>query len=104
MFGMGPAFSRTGIIVVSYGFFCWLPHQKYGPSCMLASSSSFVVTGDCQETWFIMLGWLVFVAYASGERIDAPNPSPVPSPPSWQAMQEYCTLDQMLILLRVVGW
>ena len=42
--------------------------------------------------------------YASGERIDAPNPSPVPSPPCSQAMQEYCRLDQTLILLRGVGW
>src|SRR5262252_5256317 len=100
--GIGPASSCTGIIVVSYEFFCWLPHQKYGPSCTLASSSSFVVTGDCQATWFIMLGWLVLDA--SGARIDAPKPRPVPSPPCSQAMQEYCTLDQKLNLLRVVGW
>src|SRR5215467_6727976 len=104
MFGMAPAVSVTGIIVGSYEFFCWLPHQKYGPICALASSNSFVVTGDCHAIWFIMLGWLVLVMYASGERIDAPNPSPVPSPPCSQAMQEYCRLDQMLNLLRVVGW
>src|SRR5882672_1487661 len=103
MFGMAPANSCTGIIVVSYEFFCSLPHQKYGPICTLASSSSLLFTGDCQATWFSMLGWLVLVLYASGERTDAPNPSPVPSPPCSQAMHEYCRLDQALNLLRGVA-
>src|SRR6185503_8414168 len=49
-----------------------------------------------------MLGWFSLVVYASGERTDAPNPSPVPSPPPSHAMQEYCTLFQKLNLLRGV--
>src|ERR1041385_5766237 len=104
MFGIAPAVSSTGIMIGSYEFFCSLPHQKYGPSCTLASSSSRPFTGDCHEIWFIMLGWFVLVEYASGERIDAPNPRPVPSPPCSHAMQEYCVLCQKLILLRVVSW
>ena len=105
MFGMAPAVSCTGIIVVSYEFFCSLPHQKYATELRVgfeqqASSSPATArrSGSC------MLGWFVLVLYASGERIDAPNPSPVPSPPCSQAMQEYCRLDQKLNLLRVVGW
>src|SRR6266853_4590671 len=100
---MAPAVSSTGIIVVSNEFLLSLPHQKYGPIWMLASSSRREFTGDCQATCVMLLGWLVLVLYASGERIEAPNPRPVPSPPCSQAMQEYCRLDQKLILLRSVG-
>src|SRR5688572_18396634 len=102
MFGIGPAVSSTGIIVVSKAFFCRLPHQKYAPSCVLASSSRRLVTGDCQLTCVIALGWFSLVVYASGARTDAPNPRPVPSPPPSHAMQWYCTLDQTLSLLRGV--
>ena len=38
-----------------------------------------------------------------GRAFIAPKPSPVPSPPSMQCMQEYCTLVQALILLRGVA-
>src|SRR5215813_7448553 len=103
MFGMAPAVSCTGMSVLSNAFFWRLPHQKYGPSCALASSSRRVFTADSHFTCVIMLGWFSLVMVPSGELIDAPKPSPVPSPPTMQLIQEYWTLLKKVILLRGVA-
>src|SRR6185503_9833400 len=76
------------------------PHQKYGPSCTLASSNRRLVYGDVQLNCVNMLGWFSLVAVASGDVIIPPKPSPVPSPPSSQYRQWYWTLVHALNLLR----
>src|SRR5207245_11603926 len=80
-----------------------LPHQNRGPHRALDSRSRGEVIGDCQLTCVLTLGWFSLVMVPSSDLIDAPKPSPVPSPPTMQLMQEYWTLLKKLILLRGVG-
>src|SRR5687767_15316449 len=79
--------SCTGIVVVSHSFFCWAPHQKFGPICTLASSSRRLDTGDVHEICVRLLGWFSFRCSAS---LDATRPvkvSPELEPPASQCRQ-----------------
>src|SRR5215467_7835109 len=95
---MRPAVSFTGIVVASYEFFCRPPHQKYGPSCVLTSRSSLVVTGDVQVIWVIEFGRFSTRCSASGEAIVPEKVVPELEPPWMQCWQICWRSDQKLNL------
>src|SRR5262249_47147748 len=92
-----------GISVESHGSFCRLPHQKYGPRPQLASSSTRLVSGDCQFTRPRRFGWFSVVLCPSGEATNPVKVCPENEPPWMQCWQMYCSSTQPLILLRGVG-
>src|SRR5688572_30760223 len=96
--GIAPWSSCTWIRVESNAFFCWLPHQKYGPMPQFASSRTRFVNGDDQLICPRTLGWFSFVLCASGDAIRPVNERPDLEPPSTQCWQLYWTLIQPSIL------
>ena len=63
------------------------PHQKYGPSCVLTSSSSLVVTGDVQLICVNEFGRFSTLCSASGEAIVPEKVCPELEPPWMQCWQ-----------------
>ena len=96
------ASSCTGIVVGSNWFFCWAPHQKLGPICTLASSSSLLVTGDVHEICVRLLGWFSFLCSASLVAMRPLKVRPELEPPASQCRQLKCRSVQPTILLRGV--
>ena len=88
--------------MLSYEFFCWLPHQKYGPSPTLASSSSRLVTGDDQLDLPKHARVVLVCSAPRAEAIRPVNDRPDREPPSMQCWQLYWTFIQPSILLRGV--
>src|SRR5687767_4131540 len=95
--------SCTGIVVGSYSFFCWAPHQKFGPICRLASSNSRLDTGDVHEICVRLLGWFSLRCSASRDAIRPVNVCPELEPPASQCRQLMCRSVQPTILLRGVA-